>query len=167
MKSVKRPVAACFLHTFLLENEAQTSGNKIQGSDFQLNRSPHAKIQLIWTNKKKQTKIRHRMVMPWRLQLFLNRWPSPSNKCNFFFWMDDPSNSEKIQCNHRNSYYMEFHLKMESLSYVFSWKVTYVKQQDTDSKLQLTKPFSPLSLSLQLCSILLKKLHNLVIFGIL
>ena len=28
MKSAKRPVAACFLHTFLLENEAQTRGKK-------------------------------------------------------------------------------------------------------------------------------------------
>ena len=58
-----------FLHTFLLENEAQTCGKKIQGCDFLLNRRPHAKIQLIWTKKKKQTKIRHRMVMLEDLQL--------------------------------------------------------------------------------------------------
>ena len=29
MKSAKCPVAACFLHTFLLENKAQTSGKEI------------------------------------------------------------------------------------------------------------------------------------------
>ena len=69
MKPAKRPVAGCFLHTFLLENEAQTSGKKIQGCDFLLNRRPHAKIQLIWTKKKKQTKIQHRMVMLRHLQL--------------------------------------------------------------------------------------------------
>ena len=43
MKPVKRPVAACFLHTFLLENEAQTSG-KNKGCDFLFNWRPHAKI---------------------------------------------------------------------------------------------------------------------------
>ena len=42
---------------------------KIRGCDFQLNQRAHAKIQLIWTKKKKQTKIRHRMVMLRRLQL--------------------------------------------------------------------------------------------------
>ena len=42
---------------------------KIQGCDFLLNRRPHAKIQLIWT-KKKKTKIRHRIVMLRRLQFW-------------------------------------------------------------------------------------------------
>ena len=46
---------------------------KIQGCDFILNRRPHAKIQLIWTKKKKKrTKIRHRMVMLRRLQLIIS-----------------------------------------------------------------------------------------------
>ena len=44
----------------------------MQGCDFLLNRTAHAKIQLIWTEKK-QTKIRHRMVMLQRLKLFTDR----------------------------------------------------------------------------------------------
>ena len=44
---------------------------KIQGCDFLLNRRPHAKIQFVWTKKKKQTKIRHRMVMLEDLQLLI------------------------------------------------------------------------------------------------
>ena len=34
MKPAKRPVAGCFLHTFLLENEAQTSGKKYRAVTF-------------------------------------------------------------------------------------------------------------------------------------
>ena len=34
MKSAKRPVAACFLHMFLLENEAQTRGKKYRAVIF-------------------------------------------------------------------------------------------------------------------------------------
>ena len=48
-------------------------GKKIQGCDFLSNWRPHAKIQLIWTKKKKQTKIRHRMVMLRHLQLLVER----------------------------------------------------------------------------------------------
>ena len=34
MKPAKRPVVGCFLHTFLLENEAQTSGKKYRAVTF-------------------------------------------------------------------------------------------------------------------------------------
>ena len=34
MKPAKRPVAGCFLHTFLLENEAQTSGKQYRAVTF-------------------------------------------------------------------------------------------------------------------------------------
>ena len=46
-----------FLHTFLLENEVQTSEKKIQGCDFPLNWRPHTKIQLIWRKKKNRPRF--------------------------------------------------------------------------------------------------------------
>ena len=55
--------AAEFFAYVLTGKQSANQRKKIQDCDFLLNRRPHAKIQLIWTKKKKQTKIRHRMVM--------------------------------------------------------------------------------------------------------
>ena len=57
-----------FFAYVLTRKRSANQRKKIQGCDLLLNRRAHAKIQLIWT-KKKQTKIRHRMVMLRRLQL--------------------------------------------------------------------------------------------------
>ena len=58
-----------FFAYVLTRKRSANQQKKIQGCDLLLNRRAHAKIQLIWTKKKKQTKIRHRMVMLRRLQL--------------------------------------------------------------------------------------------------
>ena len=70
---VKQKISKAPLSFFAYVITRKRSANqrkKIQGCGFLLNWRPHAKIQLIWTKKKKRPKIRHRMVMPRRLQLF-------------------------------------------------------------------------------------------------
>ena len=54
MKSAKRPVAACFLHTFLLENEAQTSGKKNTGLSLSIKSETTCKNSTHLDEKKKQ-----------------------------------------------------------------------------------------------------------------
>ena len=70
MKPTKCPVAACFLHMFLLENKVQTSGKKCRAVTFYQIGDRMQKFSS-FGRKKKQTKIWHRMVMLQRLQLFL------------------------------------------------------------------------------------------------
>ena len=67
MKSVKRPIAASFLHMFLLKNEAQTREKNTglwlsMKSESTCKNSAHL-------DEKKHTKIRHRMAMLRRLQI--------------------------------------------------------------------------------------------------
>ena len=64
-----------FLHTFVLENEAQTSKKKLEGCDFLLNWRPHAKIQPIWMKKKQQKKTDQclQLTDTHQSQLFLDR----------------------------------------------------------------------------------------------
>ena len=75
MKPAKRPVAGCFLHTFLLENEAQTSGKKYRAVTFYIIGDHMQKFSSFGRKKKKQTKIRHRMVMLEGLHLLSNIFP--------------------------------------------------------------------------------------------
>ena len=84
MKSAKHPVAACFLHTFLLENKVQTSG-KNTGLWFSKKLETTCKNSAHLDEKKqKQTKIRHRMDMLWRLQLQVHVLNKIENTILFF-----------------------------------------------------------------------------------
>ena len=58
-----------FLHTFLLENEAQTCGKKYRAVTFYEIGDHMQKFSSFGRKKKKQTKIQHRMVMLEDLQL--------------------------------------------------------------------------------------------------
>ena len=57
MKSAKHPVATCFFAYVFTRKRSANQQKKIQGCDFLLNRRPHAKIQLIWTEKKNRPKF--------------------------------------------------------------------------------------------------------------
>ena len=57
-----------FFAYILTGKRSTNQRKKIQGCDLLLNRRAHAKIQLIWVKKKKQTKIWRRMVTLRRLQ---------------------------------------------------------------------------------------------------
>ena len=70
-KTAKRPVAACFLHTFLLKNKAQTREKNYTGLWLSVKSESTCKNSAHLDEKKKQNKIWHRMVMLRRLQLWV------------------------------------------------------------------------------------------------
>ena len=76
------PVAACFLHTFLLENEVQTRGKRYRAVIFWAI-GDHTQKFSSFGRKKKQTKIRHRMVMLRHLQYYC-KMSGVVSKLNFF-----------------------------------------------------------------------------------
>ena len=109
MKSAKRRVAACFLHTFLFKNKAQTSGKKILWFSKKLETTCKNSAHLDKNKtKQKQTKIWHRMAMLQRLQFIV-------------FWSIKKQESGCFTCNLTKKCIMHFFHRIEGKGMIINF----------------------------------------------